>query len=171
MAVVLFTGCGSSSNSGAAGKGGSSHDHDHAGHDHAGHDHSGHSHAAHGPHGGHILELGEEEYHAEWTHNDETGLITVYVLDSEMKKEVPIPAKEIAIVTKVADKEKSYSLAAVNPSEGDEPKSAMFQLEDKALGVALQAAGTPGTTATLKLEVAGKPFSVEIKHEEHGHKH
>jgi len=28
-----------------------------------------------------------------------------------------------------------------------------------------------GPSCAVKLEVAGKPFSVEIKHEEHGHKH
>ena len=175
VAAVLLAGCGGSgggtAGAGKSGTGKANDAHDHAGHDHAGHDHGGHSHAAHGPHGGHILELGDEEYHAEWTHDDDSGLITVYVLDSSMKKEVPIPAKEIVIATKVAGKEQSYSLAAVNPSEGDEPKSAMFQLDDKALVVALQAAGTPGTSATLKLEIGGKPFSVEFKKDEGGHKH
>ena len=174
-AAVLLAGCGGSgggtAGAGKSGTGKANDAHDHAGHDHAGHDHGGHSHAAHGPHGGHILEIGDEEYHAEWTHDDDSGLITVYVLDSSMKKEVPIPAKEIVIATKVAGKEHSYSLAAVNPSEGDEPKSAMFQLDDKALVVALQAAGTPGTSATLKLEIGGKPFSVEFKKDEGGHKH
>src|SRR6185436_6355616 len=39
------------------------------GHDH-GHDHA-HDHAHAGPHGGQIIEIGEEEYHAEMTHADD----------------------------------------------------------------------------------------------------
>src|SRR6476661_3501394 len=61
-----------------------------------------HEHHHHGPHNGHLMELGEEEYHAEWTH-DESGKVTFYILDSEAKKEVPIAADEITIGVKIGD--------------------------------------------------------------------
>ena len=59
------------------------------------HDDHGHEHHHHGPHNGHVMEIGGEEYHAEWTH-DESGKVTFYILDSDAKKEVPIEADEIA---------------------------------------------------------------------------
>src|SRR3982751_3555980 len=59
-----------------------------------------HDHAHHGPHNGHLMEIGEEEYHAEWTHDD-SGKITFYVLDSDAKKEVPIAADELTIDVKI----------------------------------------------------------------------
>src|SRR3954447_6501560 len=93
-----------------------------------GHHHEGHDHAHHGPHHGHLMELGAEEYHAEWTHN-ESGKITVYILDGEAKKEVPIEADEIAIDVKLGNTPPvNYKLAAVNPTEG---KSATFEIVDK----------------------------------------
>lgn len=44
------------------------------------HDHE-HDHDAPGPHGGHLIVLGEEEYHAELTHDESTHTVTVYLLD------------------------------------------------------------------------------------------
>ena len=133
-----------------------------------GHDHY-HDHAHHGPNGGHIVEIGEEEYHAEWTHDESTGLVTIFILDKDMKKEVPIEAAEIEIATKVAEAEKTYKLAATNASEGDNPTASRFALEDKALLTALEVAGTNGTEATLNLTIAGKPYAA--KFEQHSHDH
>ena len=59
-------------------------------------DEHAHDHAHHGPHHGHLMEIGDEAYHAEWTH-DESGKVTFYILDSDAKKEVPIAADEITI--------------------------------------------------------------------------
>ena len=133
-----------------------------------GHDHD-HDHAHLGPNGGDIVEIGEEEYHAEWTHDHDSGLVTVFILDKDMKKEVPIEAAEIEIATKVADGEKTYKLAATNASEGDNPTASRFALEDKTLMTILDAAGTEGTAATLNLTIAGKPYAA--KFEQHEHKH
>ena len=41
-----------------------------------GHDHG---HASEGPHHGHLIELGEEEYHAELTHDDATGKVRLFL--------------------------------------------------------------------------------------------
>src|SRR5437867_2390784 len=96
-------------------KGGAAHDHEH-------------DHAHHGPHNGHLMEIGEEEYHAEWTH-DESGKVTFYILDSGAKKEVPIAAEEITIDVKIGENApKTYKLQAVNPTDG---KSAAFEIVDK----------------------------------------
>src|SRR5262245_5010539 len=89
-----------------------------------------HEHVHHGPHGGHIMELGAEEYHAEWTH-DEGGKVTFYLLDSAIKKEVPIAAEEITIDVKIGDHAPvTYKLPAINPQDG---KSAKFEVVNKEL--------------------------------------
>lgn len=134
-----------------------------------GHDHEhDHDHAHGGLFGGHILELGEEEYHAEWTDDAASGKVTVYILDSAMKKEVPIEAEKISINTKVADKEKTYDLEAINAADG---KASQFSTTDKTLVTILTSVGE-GTTANLDVTINGKQFTPAFEaHEEHGHKH
>ena len=56
------------------------------------HEHDEHAHAHEGPHHGSIVELGNEEYHAEIVHDDATGTVTVYLLDSSAKKSVTTTA-------------------------------------------------------------------------------
>jgi len=163
---VWFTGCTPSSEPTKTETGGSGQKADEHGHEH-GHDH--HDHAAQGPHGGHIVELGQEEYHAEWTHDDESGKVTVYILDGEMKNEVKIESTEITINTKIGDAEKDYTLAAEDAGESDPPQAAKFSVEDKSLVVALEAAGKEGTSARLKVTIKGKEFTSPITHEAHDH--
>lgn len=139
---------------------------DEHGHEH-GHEH--HDHAAHGPHGGHIIELGHEEYHAEWTHDDESGKVTVYILDGDMKNEVKIESPDISINTKIGDAEKDYTLAAEDASDSDPPQASKFSIEDKALVVALEAAGKEGASARLKVKIKNKEFSSPITHDAHDH--
>lgn len=134
------------------------------GHDHA-HDHD---HAHHGPHEGHLIELGEEEFHAEWTHDDATGKVTIYVLDGAIKKEVPIAAETVTIVVKNKADEKSYELTAVNRTTGDMPTARQFEIIDKELVGVLETIGGD-ISATLKIDVNGKKFDGKITLEEHKH--
>lgn len=174
---VWFAGCGGGDSKSGSTKGSGKadeHDHDHD-HDHGGekkkdgHDHD-HDHAhAKGPHGGHILELGEEEYHVEWTHNDDSGKVSLYILDSGMTKEVAIDAAEVTIETKVGDATKEYILGAVSGGDSDPPAASEFSIEDKTLVGALEAAGHEGTTAKLKVKIKGKDYSAEFTHDEHHH--
>ena len=137
------------------------HDHGHEGHDH--------DHAHEGPHGGHLIELGEEEYHGEWTH-DEGGKVTVYILDGAAKKTVPISADHVTIELKIGDNLKAFDLTAVNRTEGDMPQAFQFEIVDKSLLGALEAA--KGIDATLKVDIQGKPFTGKIEADhEHEHKH
>ena len=61
------------------------------------HDHAGHGHPSEGPHHGGLIELGNEEYHAELVHDDDAGTVTLYILDGGVTKQVPIDATEITI--------------------------------------------------------------------------
>jgi len=124
-----------------------------------------HAHVHHGPHNGHLMEIGEEEYHAEWT-DDESGKVTFYFLDSEAKKEVSVEGEELTIEAKIANKEPMlYKLAAVAPKDG---KATTFEVVDKNLqGVIDSLSG--GVTATFpKLIIGGKTFE-NLKIEEHKH--
>jgi len=152
-AVALWVGgCNRSANHSETPKGGESGEHDH-------------EHHHHGPHNGHMMEIGEEEYHAEWTH-DESGKVTFYILDSEAKKDVPVSADEIVIDVKIGDKEPAtFKLAAVDPMDG---KSSTFETINKQLLGVLEAL-SPGVKATLHVNINGKQFDTPIKEHEHGH--
>jgi hypothetical protein len=142
------------------------HDHGHEGHDHA------HDHAHHGPHGGDLMAIGDEEYHAEWTH-DEEGKITFYILDAEAKKEVPIAAEKITIDVQIGENDPvTYELLAVNPS-GDDMKTAQFEITDKELLAVIEGltAEAKGVVATLNVVINDTPFSQKIEKEDHDHGH
>ena len=95
--------------------------------DKAAHDHE-HQHGE-APHGGSLIELGEEQYHGELVHDSETGTVTVYILDSKAENAVPIDAPEITI----SAKSQSYPLEA-QPQENDpEGQSSRFVSSDKTL--------------------------------------
>lgn len=145
----------------AAPKAPDSHDHDHA-HDHA-HDHD---HAHNGPHGGHLMVLGNEEFHAEWTH-DESGKVTFYILDAAAKKEVPIAAEAITMDVKIGDNPpKTYELVAVKPDEG---KAAAFEIVDKEFEALFDQLKSSGLVLTLHANVNGKQFDQVVKEHDHGH--
>ena len=129
------------------------------GHEHA-HDH------VHGPHNGEILEVGEEEYHIEWTHTEE-GKITLYILDAAIKNEVPIPAEKLEIDTTVGDKTSKFELAAVDRTP-DMPLSAKFEIVDKQLLGVLESLSEK-VTATLNVAINGKAFVVKFTPAGHEH--
>lgn len=156
LALLTFAGCpNTASQGGKAAKGGDAHGHDH--------DH-GHEHVHSGPHKGHLMEIGGEEYHAEWTH-DETGKVTFYILDSDAKKEVPIAAEEITIDVKVGDNPaKEYKLAAVSAQDG---KAAAFEIVDKQFEGLFDQLKSSGLVLTLHVNINGKQFDERIQEHEH----
>jgi hypothetical protein len=125
-----------------------------------------HDHVHSGPHKGHLMELGEEEYHVEWTH-DESGKVTFYILDSAAKKEVPIEADKLVIDVKIGEnKPNTYELPAVNPTEG---KSATFEITDKQFESVLDQIKSSGIVLTLHVNINGKQFDAPVKEHEHDH--
>jgi hypothetical protein len=137
-----------------------SHEHDHG--------HEGHDHSHKGPHGGDIMVIGEEEYHAEWKLEGD-GKVTFYILDAAAKEDVPIAAEKITINTKVNDVDSSYDLVAVSPS-GDEKKTAQFEITDVQLEGVLESLSEK-VSAILNVDINGKPFSQKIEKEAHDHGH
>jgi YHS domain-containing protein len=56
-----------------------------------------HDHADEGPHGGPLVEWGQEEYHLEFTVDPVNQEATIYVLDGNLKGPKPIPAEPLAL--------------------------------------------------------------------------
>jgi hypothetical protein len=128
------------------------HDHDHA----------------HGPHGGALVELGtDEKYHAEWA-TEESGKVTVWILDGEAKAEVPIGAETITIATKDPKGERSFELSAVNRTTEATPTAFQFEIEDKELLGVLETLGAE-VTATLKADINGDAREGKIEKHDHSH--
>jgi hypothetical protein len=150
--LISLWGAGCNSTANHSEKGGDTHNHDHD-----------HDHAHHGPHKGHLMEIGKEEYHAEWTH-DESGKVTFYILDKSAAKDLPIAADKITIDVKIGENAPvTYDLLAVSPMDG---KSAAFEIVDKQLLGAIEAL-SPGVVATLHVDINGTKFDQRI--EEHKH--
>jgi len=130
-------------------------------------DHAGHAHPSEGPHHGSLIELGNEEYHAELVHDEASGTVTIYVLDGAATQAVPIAATEVTINTRHEGKPRQFQLAA-SPDEGDtQGNSSRFVSEDAELGEHLHA---EDAGAKLVLSIDGKSYRGEIRHD-HDHDH
>lgn len=140
--------------------------------DHAGHDHGEHGHPSEGPHHGDLVELGNEEYHGEVVHSDDTGTLEIYILDGAATKQVAIDATELTINLSHDGKPEQFVLTA-KPDEGDEAgKSSRFVSDDKELAEHLD---EEGTNPRMVVKINGKSYRGEIKHDhdheghDHGH--
>lgn len=163
LALTLAVGCSDSAKPNAKAAASKSEQHNHDGHDHGDHKHgdAGHAHPDHGPHGGDLVELGKEEYHAEVIHDD-TGKTIVYILDSSAAKAVPIKAADVTINVKRDGKGEQYQLVASSQEGDGEDRSSRFVSEDDQLGKSLD------QNARLVVEIEGKSYTGDIKH---SHKH
>lgn len=132
-----------------------------------------HADAAHpevGPHGGSLIELGKEEFHAELVHDEKAGEVTFYILDGAAKNAVPIDATEVLVNLKHDGKGEQFKVAA-KPASGDPAgKSSCFFSADKELAGDLDHVGAD---PQLVLTIGGKPYRGAIGHEhaEAGHDH
>jgi hypothetical protein len=131
----------------------------------------GHGHEE-GPHGGHLIELGDEEYHAELVFDEETRKTTVYILDAEAKSPHPIQAQTIDLDLDGDDGEIELTLAA-SPLENDgEGMSSRFELAaDKMLESIKDEEDIKGH---LHIKIGETEYIGEIEHdhgEGEGHQH
>lgn len=130
------------------------------------HDDHDHGHASEGPHHGSLIELGNEEYHAELVHSDD-GTVTIYILDGSARNAVPIEAEDVTINLTHDQAAEQFKLTA-KPDTSDPPgKSSRFELRDEHLASDLDA---EGINARLVVTIDGKQFSGKITHD-HGHDH
>ena len=126
-----------------------------------------HGHPEHGPHGGELVELGKENFHAELVHGD--GGVSMYVLDGSATKMVPIPSEKLVVSLKNDDQVATFDLAA-NPEANDAAgQTARFTSTDAKLDEWLDA----GAEGVVVIQIEGKSYTGKIAHDhDHaGHNH
>jgi hypothetical protein len=131
-----------------------------------------HDHGKEGPHGGHIIELGTEEHHAELTHDDASHKVGVYLLGDDAKTAKPIDAESITINVSVDGEPSQYVLPAA-PQIGEvEGQSSYFELVSEPLALIVSGKSEAAKKqARLSLTIGGKPYSGLIETEAHDHDH
>ena len=125
-----------------------------------------HAHPTEGPHHGTLIELGNEEYHAELVHDEQS--VTIYLLDGSATKATPIDAAEVTINLVHDDKPEQFKLAA-NPDANDPVgKSSRFILQSAELVEELE---HDHGAEKLSVLIGGKAYRGEIHHDHAGHDH
>lgn len=135
--------------------------------EHGDHDH-GHAHASQGPHGGSIIELGTEDFHAELVHDDEAGNVTIYFLDATAKAAAPIDAPEVNVNVRHDGEAQQFRLAALSAEEDPQGKSSRFVSTHKDLAGELDHDHAHGQ---LVVTINGKQYrgNIQHDHDHHGH--
>jgi hypothetical protein len=124
-----------------------------------------HAHPSHGPHDGDLIELGDEEWHAELVHSENT--VTVYILDASATKAVSIDASEVRINLTHDDEPKQYVLTASPQADDSAGQSSRFLLDSSALVHALE---HDDANARLTVTISGRQYNGRIEHaHEHDH--
>jgi hypothetical protein len=142
-----------------------------AAHQHVADDDHAHDHGDEGPHGGHIIELGTEEHHAELTHDDQEHRVGVYFLGDDAKTPKPIDAKSVTINVSVDGKPAQYELPAVW-QRGERGKASFFELVSEPLSLVVSGKSeSPRTHARLSVTIGDKPYVGLIETAEHEHEH
>jgi hypothetical protein len=127
-----------------------------------------HAHATEGPHGGHLIELGNEAYHAELVHDDAAGTVTIYVLDSTAENSLAIDAKQVTINVTHDGEGEQFTLAATPQSSDTAGKSSRFVSSDEELATDLDAGGH---AAQLVVVIGGQQYRGQIDHDHEGGEH
>ena len=126
-----------------------------------------HDHPAEGPHHGQLIELGDDEYHAEIVHNDATRTVTVFLLDKQAKNNVPIAEREITINVATEDQPLQFKLPAMPLPDDPKGSSSQFALIDAQLCDALD---SEKTRTRINVTIDGKPYIGTVEHR-HDHEH
>jgi len=124
----------------------------------------------HGPNGGHLLEVGEEQYHVEVVFDNDKRMLTAFILGPDAKTAYPIAGESIDFDMEIGDKEHEIPLAA-KPLEGEKDgKSSRFVAEGKAIPESVKAESD--LNGHFHLDIGDNHFHVDLSHGDHaGHDH
>ena len=135
------------------------------------HDHHHHHHDEEhkAPHGGTLVALGDHQYHAEIAWDETAKTITVYVLDGEAEKAVPIDVEEIVLAVGIGKDAETHKFTA-KPQENDgDGKCSRFVSSDKALFDKFH--DSESTSGQIDLPIGEMTFPVVVAHDHHDHDH
>jgi hypothetical protein len=131
-----------------------------------------HAHEVEGPHGGHIIELGAPNHHAELTHDEQSHRIGVYLLDGSAKAAAPIAAESITINVSIDGTSTPYMLPAVAQPGDAEGKSSYFEIDSEPLcKIVCGESEAENINARISIPIDGKPFVGIIDTDPHEHDH
>ncbi len=125
-----------------------------------------HAHPSEGPHHGSLIEFGNEEYHGEFLHDEES--ITIYILDSAATEQVPIAAESITLNVTHDGAATPHEMVATPDASDPEGKSSRFVLSDAAV---VEMLDSEGTTARVSVMIEGTPYQGNVAHDHEGHDH
>ena len=120
----------------------------------------------HGPHNGHIVELGGDDFHAEVTMDDKRTL-TIYLLKSDLKTPLLSSAKSIRLNAKDGDKPKQIECMAA-PQDGEKEGASRFQAAADALPASFE--DLEDVSGQVAVTIADKEYSGTLE-SEHDHTH
>jgi hypothetical protein len=120
-----------------------------------------HQHAALGPHGGAVLEMGADEYHAELVVNEKGNVFTVFILDGQAKREVPIEAPYLNVNLKVGDKPAQYRLLPVRPDGQASGLTACYSIKSESL---IRSLHSHDANPRLTVRIGEKSYVARIVH-------
>lgn len=125
-----------------------------------------HDHGEKGPHGGGIVELGKEEYHAEILVDHDSHAVVVYVLGKDAKTAEPVDAQEITVTP---EGKTALTLKAA-PQKGDpDGKASKFELVDNGVVHDLMDAGF--VHGDLSIKIGENSFTGHIDYHMDGSDH
>jgi len=133
-----------------------------------GHD-DGHHHHEFGPHEGHVIELGDHEYHAELVFDADAKSVTVYLAGHELDEALAIAEESLALTLMVDGEAQTFALAAA-PQEGDaEGSSSRFELAGDPT-IAEHFDDVEELEGHVEVTIEGTAYEGAIAHD-HGHAH
>ncbi|HUP78432.1 MAG TPA: hypothetical protein VM260_07680 [Pirellula sp.] len=129
-----------------------------------------HVHPTHGPHGGELLEIGKEEFHAELVVNESKKQMVIYLLEKDSKSSIAIEAPFLAINFMLAGKPVQVQLKSIPQDFDQNGLSSCFGAVSPELIDALHAAKSD---PKLAVRIRNKAYVTKIihKHDHSGHNH
>jgi len=137
-------------------------------------DHSGeeHAHDVEGPHGGHIIELGTEDLHAELTHDEATHKVGIYLLGSDAKTAAASPIEVVRVNVAEDGQPTQYELPAVAQAGDGEGKSSYFEIISEPLcKVVCGESEAKSTQARVSFTIGEQSYAGMIETSPHDHDH
>lgn len=119
----------------------------------------GHAHPAKGPRGGALVELGDEEFHAEVLLDERHSQLTVFLLDAQVKQPVATDSNDAFINVKRGNKPVQFRLTASPIPSDPAGHCSRFTLRSESLVADLH---RRDSDARLRLTIVGKPYVVKL---------
>lgn len=126
-----------------------------------------HDHPSEGPHHGALIELGDEEYHAELVHD--ASSVTVYILDASAQKPQAVSA-EVSINAMHDGKPEQFQLTASPEPSDPAGKASRYVSTDAELAAHID---DHASAAKLSVAIDGTPYRGDLvhDHDHEGHNH